>query len=166
MVTDLLTAKRVSSETIIPYQPNNLNSGIPKDAIKMKTLIDPNSFTCLRCGACCRVPGYVALEPGEAEAIAAFLGLDTYAFTEKYTRVTLDRKALSLTEEHDGRCVFLQAGNTCRIQPVKPAQCPGFPFLWRSKKLERGCPALRAAVSGAFNLTTYPPLQPKCPMRR
>lgn len=109
----------------------------------MKILIDPSTFTCLRCGACCRVPGYVALEPGEAEAIAAFLGLDTYAFTEKYTRVTIDRKALSLTEGPDGCCVFLQADNTCKIQPVKPAQCRGFPFLWRSKQLEHCCAALR-----------------------
>lgn len=45
--------------------------------------VDPATFQCRRCGACCRVPGYVALEPGEPEAIAAFLGLDVYAFKEQ-----------------------------------------------------------------------------------
>ncbi len=112
----------------------------------MKPLIDPAKFTCLHCGACCRVPGYVALEPGEAESIAAHLELDTYEFTEKYTRITLNRKSLSLTEGPDGRCVFLQPDNTCKIQPVKPAQCRGFPFLWRSKQLEHRCPAIRDLI--------------------
>lgn len=106
-------------------------------------LVDPATFQCRRCGACCRVPGYVALEQGEAEAIAAFLGFDVYAFTEQYTALTWNRSLLSLTELEDGRCVFLQDDNSCRIQPVKPAQCKGFPFLWRSKTLERECAALK-----------------------
>ncbi len=110
--------------------------------------IDPAAFRCECCGACCRVPGYVALAPGEPEAIAAFLGLDVYTFTSLYTTLTLNRKDLSLTETGDGRCVFLQEDNTCRIQPVKPAQCRGFPFLWRSKRLEAECAALRRANGG------------------
>lgn len=108
-------------------------------------MIDAATFQCQRCGACCRVPGYVVLEPGEVEIIAVFLGMDVYAFSETYTRLTWNRGGLSLTEQEDGRCVFLQADNTCRIQPVKPAQCKGFPFLWRSKTLERECAALRQA---------------------
>lgn len=112
----------------------------------MTPLIDPATFTCLRCGACCRVPGYVALEAGEAEAIAAFLGVDTYAFTEKHTRFTLNRKSLSLVEGPNGTCVFLQDDNSCKIQPVKPAQCRGFPFLWRSSQLEQCCPAMNAHI--------------------
>jgi Fe-S-cluster containining protein len=106
-------------------------------------MIDPAEFKCLRCGACCRVPGYVALEAGEAEAAAAFLGLDIYTFTERYTRLSLNRRTLSLTENDDGSCVFLQDDGACRIQPVKPAQCRGFPFLWRSSVLDKTCPALQ-----------------------
>lgn len=106
---------------------------------------DPRTFQCQRCGACCRVPGYVALAPGEPEAIAAFLGLDVYAFTGRYTALTYTRRDLSLIEREDGGCVFLQEDNSCRIQPVKPAQCRGFPFLWKSPGLVRACPALRAA---------------------
>jgi len=108
-------------------------------------IIDPATFRCERCGTCCRVPGYVALVPGEAEAIAAFLGMDLYAFTARYTRLTLNRGGLSLTEAEDGRCVFLLDDNACRIQPVKPEQCKGFPFLWRSPRLDKDCPALRRA---------------------
>ena len=106
-------------------------------------MVDPATFRCRRCGACCRVPGYVALEPGEPEAIAAFLGMDVYAFTERFTTLTFNRRDLSLVEGAEGRCVFLQDDSTCRIQPVKPAQCKGFPFTWRSRTLEQCCPALR-----------------------
>ena len=106
-------------------------------------MIDPATFQCARCGACCSVPGYVALTAGEPEAIAAFLGMDVYAFTERYTTLTFNRRDLSLIEAEDGRCIFLQQDNTCRIQPVKPAQCNGYPCLWRSKKLEKNCVALQ-----------------------
>ena len=106
-------------------------------------LADPATFRCRCCGACCRVPGYVALAPGETEAIAAFLGLDVYAFTETYTRLTWNRRDLSLTEREDGACIFLLPDNTCRIQPVKPAQCRGFPFLWRTPTLVNACEGLR-----------------------
>ena len=108
--------------------------------------VNPETFRCRRCGACCRVPGYVALASGEPEAIAAFLGMDVYAFTETHTRLTWNRKDLSLTEQDDASCIFLQPDNTCRIQSVKPAQCKNFPFLWRSKNLERTCAAYAQAV--------------------
>lgn len=108
-------------------------------------MADPATFRCRRCGACCRVPGYVALAGGEAEAIAAFLGMDVYAFTSRYTTLTFNRRTLSLTERGDGRCVFLGDDNTCRIQPVKPAQCKGFPFLWSTPALERACAGVRSA---------------------
>ena len=111
-------------------------------------MIDPATFHCVRCGACCRVPGYVALAAGEPESIAAFLGLDVYAFTKQYTTLTWNRRDLSLIEKEDGGCVFLQDDNTCRIQSVKPAQCKGFPFLWRSPRLEKECVALRTAKRG------------------
>ncbi|MCL1921380.1 MAG: YkgJ family cysteine cluster protein [Kiritimatiellaeota bacterium] len=103
---------------------------------------DDIPFTCQRCGACCRVPGYVALAQGEAEAIAAFLGLDVYAFTERYTTLTFNRKDLSLSEQENGSCIFLQPDNTCRIQPVKPLQCQGFPRRWKTPRLRQTCPAL------------------------
>lgn len=106
-------------------------------------LADPATFRCRCCGACCRVPGYVALAPGETETIAAFLGLDVYAFTATYTRLTWNRRDLSLTEREDGACIFLLPDNTCRIQPVKPAQCRGFPFLWRTPALLKACEGWR-----------------------
>jgi hypothetical protein len=100
------------------------------------------SFACQRCGACCRVPGYVALEPGEAETISEFLGLDVYTFTEQYAVLTNNRGSLSLKERPDSGCIFIQDVNTCRIQPVKPSQCKGFPSAWKSNQLRTVCPEL------------------------
>ena len=105
----------------------------------------PTEFSCRRCGACCRGPGDVILAAGEVEGIAAWLNLALHDFTARYTRLLDDRRGLSLTERPDGACVFLQADNACHIQAVKPHQCRGFPFVWRSERLAAACPALRDA---------------------
>lgn len=102
------------------------------------------NFTCQRCGFCCALSGYVNLEEGEPKKIAAFLGLELYEFTERYTALTLSRQQLTLTEQDNGRCIFLEDDNSCRIQAVKPVQCTGFPYKWRSGVLEKGCAGFRA----------------------
>jgi Fe-S-cluster containining protein len=100
-------------------------------------------FVCRRCGNCCRPTGYVRLEPDEVEAIAAFLGLPIPAFTEAYTRLTADRRQLSLKERQDGSCIFLQSDNTCLINDAKPRQCRTFPLGWSFPGYERLCEACR-----------------------
>ena len=102
-------------------------------------------FVCQHCGSCCRAAGDVRLRTGEAEAIAALLGLDIYAFTAHYTHVAVDRAGLVLVEQTDSACVFLTAANTCRIQNAKPAQCRGYPQVWRDARLDARC-AGRAPV--------------------
>ena len=94
---------------------------------------------CVRCGACCRWPGYVRLREGEADAIAACLGVSVEAFLNRFTRLTADRRGLSLIEKSDGSCVFLEGENGCRIQPAKPAQCAGFPNEWNFPGFEKHC---------------------------
>lgn len=98
-----------------------------------------DGFVCKRCGNCCRAPGYVHLRAGEAEAIAAELGLDVRLFFDRYTKLTADRRSLSLTEAADGSCIFLQPDNSCRIQVVKPRQCRDYPAHWRSDLLDAAC---------------------------
>ena len=104
----------------------------------------PVTFQCLRCGNCCRWPGYVRLTAGEVEAIAEFLGMAAAEFTELYTRLTADRLGLSLCESGDGSCIFLDAGNVCRIQAVKPGQCRGFPTVWNSGVYMAQCEGWKA----------------------
>ena len=100
--------------------------------------MDLSQFKCLRCLACCRQNGYVRLRPGEAEKIADFLGMDIYAFTDRYTILTRDRQTLSLKEKENHACIFL-TDQGCRIHPVKPGQCLDFPHKWKFKAFEDIC---------------------------
>lgn len=106
------------------------------------------NFACQCCGYCCSFSGYVILAEGEAEEIAAFLNLDIYQFTEQYTELLIGRQQLTLTEQANGRCIFLEDNNLCRIQAVKPLQCTSFPYKWRNADVEKHCAGfatLRAA---------------------
>lgn len=89
----------------------------------------PLHFECTRCGQCCiATDGYhVFLDPPEAEAIRAWLGLSTGWFRRRY----LSRHAegdLIAASGPDGRCVFLAADGSCRVYPVRPLQCRSYPF--------------------------------------
>jgi Fe-S-cluster containining protein len=101
-------------------------------------------FECQRCGNCCRVEGYVRLAAGEVDTISRHLGLDIGEFTRQFTRLTADRRCLSLTEQGNGACVFLQRGGGCRVQAVKPEQCRGFPVTWSFLGYEKVCRAMGA----------------------
>lgn len=105
---------------------------------------------CTRCGACCRWPGYVRLAPGEAAAMAGWLGVTESVFVDRYTRLTADRRGLSLNEKADGSCVFLEGRNACRIQPVKPAQCVGFPNAWNFPGFDAQCRSIPADPGGVI----------------
>ncbi len=103
---------------------------------------DSIRYLCQRCGNCCRWPGDVRVSSHEVAAIASHLGMDVAGFTERYTRINANRTGLSLVEEPDGACVFLEGGNRCRIQPVKPRQCTGFPNSWRFPGWRQDCEAI------------------------
>lgn len=98
-------------------------------------------FKCLKCGNCCRVPGYVHLRSGEAEAMGAHLGIPVDRFMAVYTRLTANRQGLSLNERADASCVFLTDDGTCRINDVKPQQCRDFPEGWNYPGYEQVCPS-------------------------
>ena len=98
-------------------------------------------FTCKSCGNCCRLAGYVRLRGDEAGRIAEFLGEDVERFIQTQTRLTRDRQHLSLLEKPGGECVYLTPKNRCGINPVKPAQCRGYPQQWRSEVMDALCEA-------------------------
>ena len=86
-------------------------------------------YLCERCTNCCRWPGDVKLSEKEITAISRHLGLEEDEFIQKYTRLRSDRRGLSLVDQPDGACIFLD-GQDCRIQLVKPRQCRDFPNAW------------------------------------
>ena len=108
-----------------------------------------DSFRCLRCGNCCRWPGYVRISEAEADAIAAYLQIPAMEFVEKYTRLTGDRTGLSLLENPDGSCPYLEEtpdGPGCMIQAVKPRQCQDFPLKWNFPDWQNECAGGKAML--------------------
>lgn len=107
-----------------------------------EVVLDPTvHYVCQRCTACCRWPGDVRLDPEELAPIARFLGLSEQDFIESYTRLRSNRQGLSLMEKDNHECIMLE-GDSCRIHPVKPAQCRGFPNKWNFPGWRQVCAAL------------------------
>jgi uncharacterized protein len=107
----------------------------------------PNIFwKCERCTACCRWPGDVKIEDGDVSAISAFLGIGEDEFLSRYTRLRINRQGLSIIEQADDSCVFLE-GNDCRINPVKPQQCRDFPNKWNFPGWRQVCHAIPVPVN-------------------
>lgn len=104
--------------------------------------LDPTvRYVCQRCTACCKWPGDVRLEADEITAIAAFLEMSEAGFIDRFTRLRTNRRGLSLIEKDNHECVMLE-GNACRIHPVKPGQCAGFPNKWNFPGWRQVCEAI------------------------
>ena len=86
-------------------------------------------YLCQRCTNCCRWPGFVRLTDADIVRISHYLGLSEYDFIQQYTVLRPDRQGLALRSGSTGDCIFL-SGRDCIINPVKPAQCSGFPNEW------------------------------------
>ena len=77
----------------------------------------------------------------ETAAIANFLDLPEQEFIDRYTRLRANRQGLSIDDKPNGECLFLD-GIDCRINPVKPAQCAGFPNQWNFPGWRDVCEAI------------------------
>lgn len=97
-------------------------------------------YECRQCGACCRLPGIVRLQPEEIGPMADYLGIPLDEFIARFTMLAPDRAGLILTEQPDGACVFLE-NNLCRVHAAKPLQCQDFPGNWNFDGFEKICQA-------------------------
>ena len=104
-------------------------------------------YQCVRCGNCCRWPGDVNVTAEEVTAIAAYIGMDEQEFIETSTRLNSKRSGLSIIDKPNGECLFLEGVNVCRIQPVKPVQCEGFPNAWNFPGWQDVCEAVEIPSS-------------------
>ena len=119
----------------------NFGSPVNRDAT-----LDPGvHYVCQRCTACCKWPGDVRIEEAEITPIARFLGMSEEDFIRQYTRLRSNRQGLSLVERENHECIMLE-GDSCRIHPVKPAQCVGFPNLWNFPGWRQVCQAIPVQV--------------------
>ena len=97
------------------------------------------NVNCVRCGNCCRWRGWVRLTDEDIASISELLEMEQHDFIEQHTRLHLSREGLALNELSDGRCIFLEGENVCRIQPSKPLQCRTFPEKWNFTGWEKMC---------------------------
>ncbi|MBL9159349.1 MAG: YkgJ family cysteine cluster protein [Verrucomicrobiales bacterium] len=98
-------------------------------------------YVCQRCGNCCRWPGEVPVSDAEIARIAGYLGMEESDFITRYTDVRLNRTGLTLISRPNHECIFLD-GIDCRINPVKPIQCAGFPNQWNFPGWRQTCEAI------------------------
>lgn len=108
----------------------------------------PIFLECQRCTACCRWPGQVLLNEAEITRLAAFKGLSEHDFIQQFTKLRPDRRGLSLKDQPDGACIFLE-GENCAVQPVKPQKCREFPNLWNFPGFEKVCHAIPREINEA-----------------
>ena len=112
-----------------------------------EVMLDPTvRYACQRCTACCKWPGDVRVNNDELASIAGFLGLSLENFIACHTRLRTNRQGLSLNERDNHECVMLD-GDSCRIHPVKPAQCRGFPNQWNFPGWRQLCAAVPEPVA-------------------
>ncbi len=108
---------------------------------------DQTHYACQRCTNCCRWPGFVKVSETETARIAAFLEMPESDFIQRFTRLRPNRDGLALIDKHNGECFFLE-GRDCRLQPVKPAQCSGFPNQWNFPGWREVCEAVPVERAG------------------
>ena len=78
----------------------------------------------------------------ELDRLAAAVGVTPVQFAADYTRLTQDRRGLTLVEQADGTCIFLEESGECRVHAVKPQQCRDFPLKWHFPGVEKCCPGI------------------------
>jgi Fe-S-cluster containining protein len=113
-----------------------------KNASQLDKVDTTPRYLCQRCGNCCRWPGDVRVTEEEVSKIARFLGMRETDFVERCTRLNANRTGLSIIDKPNGECLFLEGVNECRIQPVKPGQCAGFPNDWNFPGWREQCEAI------------------------
>ncbi|MGL4369651.1 MAG: YkgJ family cysteine cluster protein [Spirochaetota bacterium] len=105
------------------------------------------TFSCTRCGKCCREEGIVLFTKKEIRLAAELTGLSQDEFIGRYLSLTSDGYTHFVGKR--SRCAFLTK-NGCSINSVKPKQCRSFPY-WneytdsRGKivRFDRPCPGVK-----------------------
>ncbi|MCM8775630.1 MAG: YkgJ family cysteine cluster protein [Candidatus Omnitrophica bacterium] len=109
---------------------------------KFSNIFDSSSekFTCRRCHACCKKPGFVYLDRGEEVAVAVHFRMEIFDFVNRYCDL-VDRQRLVLKKFDNETCIFLNSSG-CTIDAARPRQCREFPIQWRTPDALNYCEGL------------------------
>lgn len=113
----------------------------------VNTKPDASKFKCHQCGNCCRGDGFVELKDSDIDNIADYLGMERGAFLDEYAKYDHATDRWHLIDQGDEliSCIFL-VDNRCRVHPVKPHQCTGFPTRWKTNNIADYCEGWRAML--------------------
>lgn len=92
------------------------------------------TFACVKCGECCKEPGYVLFTKEDIKNAAKYLGIKKQDFVNKYLKKAYGAFVVEVLE--DEPCLFLKK-DKCSINDVKPEQCQTFPY-WEEHVDENG----------------------------
>ncbi len=124
-------------------------------------------FGCTQCGHCCTTRGeyaYVYVNAGEAEPLAATLGLSAEDFRERFTFV--DEEGLRQLHTRDGHCTFLDPEtNACRVYEARPVQCRTFPFWPEYVRAGQWTREAREHCEGVGEGPVHPPEEVRAQVR-
>jgi Fe-S-cluster containining protein len=116
-------------------------------------------FECSQCGNCCTgAPGYVWVNRGEIEDLAAHQGMTVAQFETQNVRKVGIRK--SLVEYPNGDCVFFDGhARKCTVYEARPQQCRTWPF-WQSnvatpQAWQQTCEACPGSGKGKLHSVEY-----------
>ncbi len=88
---------------------------------------DGLKFSCQGCGKCCKGPGgYVWLNDEEALGFADKLNITKEQFYKKFIRLAYGK--LSLIDNMQGDCIFMNDDGKCKHYEQRPQQCRTFPW--------------------------------------
>ena len=147
----------------------------PAPSDRAAEAVVPFRFECHRCGRCCTAgEGHVWLADGEAERLAEAVGAEPAAFRERYVRTVVDpaggrmREALreAVDADGEGRCVFLEGTNHCRVYDARPSHCASFPH-WPSvletragfERARETCPGIEPLDGGGAREAAFAELE-------
>jgi Fe-S-cluster containining protein len=93
----------------------------------------------------------VGIGPDEVDRMARHLDLPRESFLKQYAKkIGRDRWRLKEIANAERWCIFLERGADglygCRVNPVKPDQCAGFPARWRNPDSFQCCEGLKAML--------------------
>lgn len=101
-------------------------------------------FRCVRCGTCCREPGYIYLTHDDYVLLLRDVPEDR---SSVLLRVVWSYQADSWLLDCPDGCPLLDAANECLVYESRPLQCRLFPEGWEKTGLKSAveCPGRKAA---------------------
>lgn len=97
-----------------------------EDSLRIREILQ-DAFKCGRCGRCCQISDPVKVTRSEIERIAGFLNIPPKTMRRKHIRKEADH---TYSLKNLSPCEFYNPDKEgCKIYPVRPNVCQGYPFL-------------------------------------